>query len=72
MYTFAEGSPNPKRQLEQLAESLFLAEGETVDACGWFSLIRQSVETALDYARYQLKKAGRWQMRANLAAIISC
>ena len=60
LYTFAEGSPNPKRQLEQLAESLFLAEGETVDACGWFSLIRQSVETALDYARYQLKKA--WQM----------
>lgn len=57
LYTFAEGSPNPKRQLEQLAESLFLAEGETVDACGWFSLIRQSVETALDYARYQLKKA---------------
>ena len=56
----AEGSPNPKRQLEQLAESLFLAEGETVDACGWFSLIRQSVETSLDYARYQLKKA--WQM----------
>ena len=36
-----------------------LARG-TVDACGWFSLIRQSVETALDYARYQLKKA--WQM----------
>ena len=60
LYTFAEGSPNPKRQLEQLAESLFLAEGETVDACGWFSLIRQSVETSLDYARYQLKKA--WQM----------
>ena len=60
LYTFAEGSPNPKRQLEQLAESLFLAEGETVDACGWFLLIRQSVETALDYARYQLKKA--WQM----------
>ena len=56
LYTFAEGSLNPKRQLEQLAESLFLAEGETVDACGWFSLIRQSVETSLDYARYQLKK----------------
>ena len=60
LYTFAEGSPNPERQLEQLAESLFLAEEETVDACGWFSLIRQSVETTLDYARYQLKKA--WQM----------
>lgn len=60
IYTFAESSPNPKRLLQEMTESLFLAEGETVDACRWFPLIRQGAETTAEYAFYQLKKA--WLM----------
>lgn len=56
-YTFAMGSPHPEALLDEMAESFSLEEGKTVDDCVWFPMIRQGVETALEYAVYQLQKA---------------
>lgn len=59
VYEFAQGSPNPERLLEEMAESLSLPEGKTVDACVWFPLLRRSLADAVEYALYQLRKAER-------------
>lgn len=56
-YTFAQGSPHPAALLEELAESLHLAEGKTVDDCPWFPMIRRGMETSLDFICHQLQKA---------------
>lgn len=56
-YTFAQGSPHPEAMLDEMEKGFALEEGETVDNCLWFPMIRQGVETSLEYAIYQLQKA---------------
>lgn len=56
-YTFAQGSPHPEALLDEMAESFYLEEGKTVDDCLWFPMIRQGMETSLEYAFHQLQKA---------------
>ncbi len=56
-YHFAEGSPEPEKQLDAAAEGFHLAEGQTIDGCRWFSFIREGVQMQVDFALYQLQKA---------------
>ena len=56
-YEYAEGSPDPEKMLDEVAESFALPEGGTVDDCKWFSFIREGVESSVEYALYQLQKA---------------
>lgn len=56
-YTFSQGDPNPEAFLDAVAEGFYLDEGQTVDACPWFFLIREGVAAQVDYAIYQLERA---------------
>ena len=56
-YTFAQGSPHPEALLDEMAENFYLEEGKNVDDCLWFPMIRQGMETSLEYAFHQLQKA---------------
>lgn len=56
-YAYAEGAPHPEKQLEEAAEDFALEEGQTIDACRWFSFIREGVQNHVEYALHQLNKA---------------
>ena len=56
-YAYAEGAPDPYRKLEEAAEGFLMQEGQTIDACRWFSFIREGVQNQTEYALYQLQKA---------------
>ncbi|MBQ3615761.1 MAG: UvrD-helicase domain-containing protein, partial [Anaerotignum sp.] len=56
-YEYAEGAPDPYRKLEEAAEGFLMQEGQTIDACRWFSFIREGVQNQTEYALYQLQKA---------------
>ena len=56
-HTFAQGSPQPERFLEETADGFHLAEGQTVDDCAWFHIIREGVAAQVEYALYQLERA---------------
>jgi len=56
-YEYAEGAPDPHKKLKEAAEGFLLKEGQTIDACKWFSFIREGVQNQTEYALYQLQKA---------------
>ncbi len=58
-YEYAAGSPAPAELLDMAADGFLLNETETIDACRWFPLIRESVENQVEYALYQLHKGIR-------------
>lgn len=58
-YNFAQGSPEPDALLDRLSAQYDIAEGETVDGCAWFPLIREGVASGLEFALYLLRRAER-------------
>ncbi|MBQ5588790.1 MAG: UvrD-helicase domain-containing protein, partial [Anaerotignum sp.] len=56
-YAYGTGATNPEKMLIEKAEDFALQEDQTIDACKWFSFIREGVQNHVEYALYQLEKA---------------
>lgn len=57
LYNFAQGYPDPVKLLYEMAEQFHLKEGETVDACRWMPIIRESIKDGVAFAKELLERA---------------